>query len=152
VRNMPKSGSVEVLVTRRQCVSLAAMSPAIFLFGSGMAEASDGDRQRFIGEAFRMRDVAVASGDQAYGAVLVIDRTIAGWGPSRVIADNDPNAHAERVALNAAIRSRGQKGVAGAVIYSSSRPCQYCQKALAAAGVSRMIFGESAVDGGVPQP
>ena len=33
------------------------------------------------------------------GAVLVLDGRIAGWGPSRVVTDRNPDAHAERVAI-----------------------------------------------------
>ncbi len=46
-----------------------------------------------------MKEIAVASGDQAYGAVIVRGGVIIGYGPSRVIADRNIDAHAERVAL-----------------------------------------------------
>lgn len=112
------------------------------------SEAPDG---RFIAEAFRMRDEAVRAGDQAYGAVVVQDGAILGYGPSRVIADRNSDAHAERVALWAAQKAVGRQRLDGAVIYSSSIPCSACQRALAAAGVARMYYGAAGIEGGAPR-
>ena len=104
----------------------------------------------FIDEAFRARDEAIGAGDQPYGAVLVMRDTILGYGPSRVVAENNQDAHAERVALREAQRKWGLKDLSGAVIYSTSRPCALCQVALKAAGVSRMVYGREGRDGGAP--
>ena len=93
---------------------------------------------RFVAEAFRMRDEAVARGEE-----------IVGYGPSRVVADRNPHAHAERVALWDAQRRLGD--VAGTTMYSTSRPCAACEQALAAAGVARMLFGRGPTDGGAPR-
>ncbi len=49
-----------------------------------------------------MRDEAVRTGDQAYGAVVVKDGRIIGFGPSRVVLKNDASAHAEREAIREA--------------------------------------------------
>ncbi len=87
-----------------------------------------------------MRDVAVASGDQAYGAVIVLEGCIVGFGPSRVVVDANTAAHAERVALWDAQERLGRRDLPGAQIYSTSRPCMVCQSALAQAGVVRMHF------------
>jgi tRNA(Arg) A34 adenosine deaminase TadA len=97
-----------------------------------------------------MRDEAVAAGDQPYGAVVVMDGRIVGYGPSRVVSDRNPDAHAERVALWAAQAALGRKDLTGAVIYSTSIPCAACQRALAAAGVARMFHGHDATNAGAP--
>jgi tRNA(adenine34) deaminase len=76
-----------------------------------------------LGEAARMKQEAIASGDQPFGAVVVMGDTIIGYGPSRVVIDRNPNAHAERVALWDAQHRLGGRDVSGAVIYSTSRPC-----------------------------
>lgn len=106
----------------------------------------------FIAEAFRMRDRAVASGDQPYGAVVVKDGTIIGYGPSRVIVDRNADAHAERVALWDAQQRLGSKIIAGAVIYATSQPCAACQAALAQARISRMVYGSAGTEGRIPGP
>lgn len=105
---------------------------------------------RFLAEARRMKSAAVAAGDQPYGAVLVQSGEIRGWGPSRVVLERDENAHAERVAIREAQKSLGRSDLSGSILVSTSRPCAACEAAAAAAGVSRMIFGDG-VDGGRPR-
>jgi len=107
--------------------------------------------QRFMAEAVRMKNNAVAAGDQSYGAVLVKDEIIVGWGPSRVVAENNGDAHAERVALRDAGARLGAAALQGSTLYSTSIPCRFCQDAAARAGVVRMIYGESLTDGGSPR-
>lgn len=111
-----------------------------------------GDHERFFAaEAARMRREAIAAGDQAFGAVIVKDGEIVGYGPSRVVVDRDPDAHAERVALRDAVRRIGAEQVGGAVLYSTSRPCATCEAALAAAGIARMHHGPNASEAGPPR-
>ena len=98
-----------------------------------------------------MKRQAEASGDQPYGAVIVRAGEIIGYGPSRVIADRDSEAHAERVALREAQRRSGTADLAGAVIYSTSRPCAACEQALALSNIDRMFFGLAATDAGRPR-
>lgn len=98
-----------------------------------------------------MKSEAVASGDQSFGAVVVRANTIVGYGPSRVLIDRNPDAHAERVALWDAQRRLGTKDMTGAVLYSTSRPCAACELALSLANVERMYFGPVATDAGRPR-
>lgn len=98
-----------------------------------------------------MKREAIAKGDQPFGAVVVREGEIVGYGPSRVVQDRDQNAHAERVALWDAQRRLGRKQLADCVIYSTSRPCAACQTALAEAKVARMFVGPEALDAGVPK-
>jgi len=102
-------------------------------------------------EAKRMRELAESWGDQSYGAVVVADGKILGFGPSRVIKDADSNAHAERIAIREALHARESARIAGAVLYSTSRPCRACERAAASAGILRMYFGESLEDAGAPR-
>jgi tRNA(Arg) A34 adenosine deaminase TadA len=119
--------------------------------GAAHAAEACGDAAFFAAEAQRMKEAAIAAGDQAYGAVVVFDGCIVGYGPSRVVQDNNVDAHAERVALWDAQKRLGRKDLAGAVIYSTSRPCMICQPALATARVSRMYVGAKAADAGAPK-
>jgi tRNA(adenine34) deaminase len=97
-----------------------------------------------------MKRLAESWGDQAYGAVLVARGEIVGEGPSRVVKNGDPTAHAEREAIRDAQRRLGRTNLAGTVLYSTSRPCPMCERAAADAGVARMIYGESLTDAGAP--
>jgi tRNA(adenine34) deaminase len=101
--------------------------------------------------AEQMRQRALGWGDQPYGAVLVLDDAVVGEGPSRVLRNADPDAHAEREALRDARRRLGRSRLDGAVLYSTSRPCSMCEAAAAQAGVARMIFGPALTDAGVPR-
>lgn len=134
------------ICSRRRFAAIAAattIGPPVF--------AAESDRRAFfIAEAARMKELAIASGDQAYGAVIVLDGEIVGYGPSRVIVDNNTDAHAERVALWEAQRRLGRDELAGAVIYSTSHPCSICQAALSAAKIERMFYGPEGKDGGRP--
>lgn len=98
-----------------------------------------------------MKDEAVAHGDQPYGAVIVVAGTIAGYGPSRVNSDRNPDAHAERVALWEAQKRLGRQMLEDAVVYATSPPCAACQRALASSGVARMRVGPTAQDAGPPR-
>mgnify|MGYP001216144659 CR=1 FL=1 len=111
-----------------------------------------GDRHAFfIAEAERMKREAIAAGDQPYGAVLVLDGEIIGYGPSRVVTSRNFDAHAERVALWEAQRRTGRDQLPSALIYSTSPPCSACQTALASATIARMYAGSDARDLGPPR-
>ena len=105
---------------------------------------------RWFQEAEAMRKLAVSWGDQSYGAVLVLEETVVGFGPSRVVKDRNPDAHAERVAILNAQQKLGRDDLSGTVLYSTSRPCSLCEQAATQAKVSRMYFGPGLADGGKP--
>ena len=115
------------------------------------AKAASAEHREFIEAAFRMRDEAVRAGDQAYGAVMVKDGRIIGFGPSRVVLKNDFTAHAEREAIREAQARLGSRDLSGCILYSSSRPCSQCEAAAADANIARMIFGRGATDAGPPR-
>src|SRR5688572_4201717 len=115
------------------------------------AGATPGEHQPFIDAAFKMKDEAVRTGDQPYGAVLVKDGRIIGFGPSRVVLKKDATAHAEREAMREAQARLGSLDLAGCVLYSSSRACSNCEAAAARAGIARMIYGRDATDAGAPR-
>ncbi len=117
--------------------------------GSIRQPAAPGD-EVFIERAFGMRQTAVDRGDQAYGAVVVRDRTIIGQSWSRVIIDRDPTGHAEMFVIRDAARRLGSRELSGTVLYSSSRPCPMCEAAAYCAGIGRMVHGRSAADAGPP--
>jgi len=100
--------------------------------------------------ARELRDESVRRGDQPYGAVVVQDGRIVGEGISAVVTRNDPDAHAERVALADAAARLGPDGVKGATLVGSSRACARCADAARRAGIARLWHGELPVDDGTP--
>ena len=105
---------------------------------------------RWYEAAAEMRRLAESWGDQSYGAVLVAAGAVVGEGPSRVVKDKNPQAHAERVAILDAQRRLGRASLAGGILYSTSRPCSLCEAAAFRAGVSRMYYGPTLQDAGSP--
>jgi tRNA(Arg) A34 adenosine deaminase TadA len=98
-----------------------------------------------------MRDLAVRSGDQPYGALVARgDRRLA-EAPSRVVSRRDPTAHAEMEAIRDACRQIGDRSLAGSVLYSSSRPCPMCEAAAYWAGVETMVYGADGTAAGRPR-
>ena len=132
--------------------SLLAVLGSLLTLGSPRARAAaSGEHQEFINAAFNMKAVAVAAGDQAYGAVVVKDRKIVGHGPSRVVQKKDWTAHAEREAIRDAQARLGTKDLSGCILYSSSHPCTNCEAAAYDAKIARMIYGETATEAGPPK-
>ena len=142
------------MATRRQllhrlvAVGGLSLAPGRRRGGELQAAANDDDP---MGHAFAFRDAAVASGDQPYGAVVVKDGRVVGEGPSRVIVDGDPTAHAEMVAIRDAARTLGTRSLEGCIIYATSRPCRMCETAAYWADVSYIYFGDDLNDGGRPR-
>lgn len=132
-------------ITRRVFVvtSLAALATR--------AKAAPAEHREFIAAAFKMKDEAVRAGDQAYGAVVVKDGRIIGFGPSRVVLKKDWTAHAEREAIREAQARLGRTDLSGCLLYSSSRPCSQCEAAAGEARIARMYYGSEATDAGAPR-
>jgi tRNA(Arg) A34 adenosine deaminase TadA len=114
-------------------------------------KAADEQHRQFVAAAFRMREEAVRLGDQPYGAVLVKEGRILGFGPSRAVMKNDFTAHAEREAMREAQARLGTTDLSGCLLYSTSRPCADCERAAAEANIARMYHGSDATDAGRPR-
>ncbi len=97
-----------------------------------------------------LRDQAVRSGDQAYGAVILRGAQIVGEAPSRVVTAGDPTAHAEMEAIRDAARRLRSRDLSGCVLVSTSRPCRMCEAAAGWARIERMVYGDALTDAGAP--
>ena len=129
--------------------SFAGTAAMCCLRHSALATPANPD-PKWYAAAVEMQRLAEKWGDQSYGAVLVAGGAVVGEGPSRVVKDKNPDAHAERVAIRDAQLRLGSENLAGSILYSTSRPCSLCEAAAFRAGVSRMYFGPSLTDAGSP--
>ncbi len=129
---------------------LAQASSLERLVAAPIRQPAEGTAAAYIARAFEMRQLAVAHGDQAYGAVVVRDGRIIGQSWSRVVIDNDPTGHAEMSAIRDAAR-RSHGALAGAQLYSTSIPCSMCQGAAAWVGIAGMRYGRNGTDAGPPR-
>ncbi len=107
--------------------------------------------QAFMKQADEMRTQALHAGDQGYGAVVVKGGKIVGLGPSRVIVNRDPTAHAEMEAIRDAARRLATRNLSGCTLYATFTPCPMCQTAGYWANVDKVIVGEGLEDAGKPK-
>ena len=76
------------------------------------------------------------------GALLVSadgERISEGW--NRNIAEHDPSAHAEIVAMRRAGQSVGNHRLVGCTLYVTLEPCAMCAMAIVHARIARVVFG-----------
>jgi len=76
------------------------------------------------------------------GAVVVSAGGAAiGEGWNRNIAEHDPSAHAEIVAMRHAGRALGNHRLIGCTLYITLEPCAMCAMAMVHARIARVVFG-----------
>ena len=78
------------------------------------------------------------------GAVVVDgDGNVVGEGWNRNIAEHDPSAHAEIVAMRRAGVAIGNHRLVGCTLYVTLEPCAMCAMAMVHARVARVVYGAS---------
>jgi tRNA(adenine34) deaminase len=76
------------------------------------------------------------------GALVVdADGNLIGEGWNRNIAEYDPSAHAEIVAMRRAGTARGNHRLVGCTLYITLEPCAMCAMAAVHARILRVVFG-----------
>jgi len=78
------------------------------------------------------------------GIVAHAELGILGSGVNRVLADRDPSAHAEIVALRHAADHFDQATVSDSALFASGEPCGMCYQAAFEAGVSVILYAVDA--------
>jgi len=92
-------------------------------------------------EALRCAQRALEAGEVPVGAVVVRNGEIIGRGWNRNIADSDPTAHAEIVALREAGASVGNHRLEGCELFATIEPCAMCAGAMVHARIGRLVYG-----------
>lgn len=109
------------------------------------ADRSDQQQQRdreCMQRALAVADRAELEHDEVpVGAVLVDgEGHVLAEGSNRNIADHDPSAHAEIVALREGGRRLGNHRLTGCTLYVTLEPCAMCAMALIHARIARVVF------------
>ncbi len=90
-----------------------------------------GDPVSFMKRAIELARQGMRRGDGGpFGAVVVKEGEIIGEGWNRVLATNDPTAHAEMMAIRAACARLGSFSLEGCEIHSTGEPCPMCLGAI----------------------
>jgi len=91
---------------------------------------------------------AGARGEVPVGCVVVRDGTIVARAGNRTIADHDPTAHAELIAIRAAASTLGSERLWDCDLYVTLEPCAMCAAAMSFARIRRLYFGAADAKGG----
>jgi tRNA(adenine34) deaminase len=97
---------------------------------------------------------AGARGEVPVGCVIVRDGAVVARAGNRTLADRDPTAHAEIIAIRAAAALLGSERLDACDLYVTLEPCAMCAGAVAFARIRRLYYGAAdpkggAVDNGV---
>lgn len=96
----------------------------------------------WLGLALDQARVALTTEDVPVGAVIVnADGVVIGVGPNRRVADADPLAHAEIVAIRAAAATLGHYRLDDCTIAVTLEPCLMCAGAIMQSRISHIVFG-----------
>lgn len=102
----------------------------------------------FMEAALAEARAAAERGEVPVGAVVVLQNSIVARAGNRTIADCDPTAHAEVLALREAAKALGNYRLLGAALYVTIEPCAMCAGAMIQARVERLIYGADDAKGG----
>jgi tRNA(adenine34) deaminase len=92
-------------------------------------------------EALTLARSGAIAGEVPVGAVIVLAGEVIGRGSNAPLAQMDPTAHAEILAIRDAALRIGNYRLTGATLYCTLEPCVMCAGALVAARVERVVFG-----------
>lgn len=81
-----------------------------------------------------------------FGACIVKDGKIIGKGSNHVLANNDPTAHAEIMAIKDACKNINSYDLSGAELYTSCYPCPMCLSAIIWANIKKVYYGNTKED------
>jgi tRNA(Arg) A34 adenosine deaminase TadA len=105
-----------------------------FLAGTGASAPMD--------YAITLARAAAALGEVPVGAVVSnAAGAVIAHAANRTEQDEDPSAHAELLALQAAAVARGTKYLADCTLTVTLEPCAMCAGAIAAFRVGKLVFG-----------
>ena len=91
---------------------------------------------------------AQARGEVPVGCTIVRDGDVIARAGNRTLADRDPTAHAELIALREAAKALGSERLTGCDLYVTLEPCTMCAAAISFARIRRLYFGAADPKGG----
>ena len=101
-----------------------------------------------MAEALALAEAAAESGEVPVGALVIKDGRIIGRGANRPIANHDPTAHAEIIAMREAAAALGTDRLNGCDLWVTLEPCAMCAGAIVHARIARLYYAASDPKGG----
>jgi tRNA(adenine34) deaminase len=102
----------------------------------------------FMSIALEEARAAAARGEVPVGCAIVRNGDVIARAGNRTMADHDPTAHAELIAIRAAATALGSERLTDCDLYVSLEPCGMCAAAMSFARIRRLYFGASDPKGG----
>jgi tRNA(adenine34) deaminase len=87
-------------------------------------------------------------GEVPVGCVVVREGVPIARAGNRTLADRDPTAHAEMIAIRAAAAALGSERLIGCDLYVTLEPCAMCAAAMSFARIRRLYYGAADPKGG----
>src|SRR5881396_3385105 len=104
--------------------------------------------QSFMDVALAEAHAAADAGEVPIGCVIVCDGDLIAQAGNRTLADRDPTAHAEMVAIRRAAEALGNERLADCDLYVTLEPCAMCAAAISFARIRRLYYGAPDPKGG----
>ena len=97
--------------------------------------------EHYMQRALQLAEHAEQQGEVPVGCVIVLNDQIIGEGHNQPIAEHDPSAHAEIVALRIAAQQQQNYRLPGTTLYVTLEPCMMCLGAMLHTRIARLVFG-----------
>src|SRR6201987_4966589 len=97
-----------------------------------------------LDEAYAARN----AGEVPIGCVIVCDGDLIAQAGNRTLAERDPTAHAEMVAIRRAAAALGSERLTDCDLYITLEPCTMCAAAIAFALIRGLYYGATDPKGG----
>src|SRR5271170_2158431 len=91
---------------------------------------------------------AAAAGEVPVGCVIVRGGEVVARTRNRTLADHDPTAHAEMLAIRQAAAAIGSERLVDCDLFVTLEPCTMCAGALSFARIRRLYYGAADPKGG----
>ena len=98
--------------------------------------------------ALKAAETARKAGEVPIGSVIVLNGEVIASAGNRTLADRDPTAHAEILAIRQATEVVGSERLVDCDLYVTLEPCTMCAGAISLARLRRLYYGAADPKGG----
>jgi len=102
------------------------------------------NHEEFIKRTYQLALSAQEKGNHPFGALLVVDNSVAFTAENSIITDNDLTKHAELNLVSVVTGELDPEVLSRSILYTSTEPCAMCTGAIFWAGISQIVYGCSA--------
>ncbi len=103
--------------------------------------------ESYLKQALLLSENGIQHGGGPFGAIVVkTHEGVVGEGFNRVVADNDPTAHAEMVAIREACKNLKTFNLRGCILFVNCMPCPMCLSAAYWAQIESIYYAATSED------